>query len=57
MPARSGLPSFHTDHWDPFFAVCQEAGMPLCLHFGSGGAPTVAPEAPFTTAIALFGLN
>jgi predicted TIM-barrel fold metal-dependent hydrolase len=31
--------------------------MPLSLHFGSGGAPTVAPEAPFTTAIALFGLN
>jgi predicted TIM-barrel fold metal-dependent hydrolase len=31
--------------------------MPLSLHFGSGGAPSVAPEAPFTTAIALFGLN
>ena len=31
--------------------------MPLCLHFGSGGAPAVAPEAPFTAAIALFGLN
>ncbi len=31
--------------------------MPLCLHFGSGGPPTVAAEAPFTTAIALFGLN
>jgi predicted TIM-barrel fold metal-dependent hydrolase len=57
MPHALGLPSFHTTHWDPFLAVCQEAGMPLCVHFGSGGAPAVAPEAPFTTAIALFGLN
>ncbi len=57
MPHALGLPSFHTDHWDPFFAICEEAGMPVCLHFGSGGAPSVAPEAPFTTAIALYGLN
>src|SRR6202021_3035536 len=33
------------------------AGMPLSLPFGSGGAPAVAPGAPFTAAIALFGLN
>jgi predicted TIM-barrel fold metal-dependent hydrolase len=57
LPHALGLPSFHTDHWDPFLRVCEETGMPICLHFGSGGAPTVAPEAPFTTAIALFGLN
>jgi predicted TIM-barrel fold metal-dependent hydrolase len=57
MPHALGLPSFHTDHWDAFLRVCEESGMPLCLHFGSGGAPSVAPEAPFTTAIALFGLN
>jgi predicted TIM-barrel fold metal-dependent hydrolase len=56
-PHALGLPSFHTDHWDPFLRVCEESGMPVCVHFGSGGAPTVAPEAPFTTAIALFGLN
>jgi predicted TIM-barrel fold metal-dependent hydrolase len=57
MPHALGLPSFHTRHWDPFLAVCNEAHVPLSLHFGSGGAPSVAPEAPFTTAIALFGLN
>jgi predicted TIM-barrel fold metal-dependent hydrolase len=57
MPHALGLPSFHTNHWDPFLAVCNEANVPLSLHFGSGGAPSVAPEAPFTTAIALFGLN
>jgi predicted TIM-barrel fold metal-dependent hydrolase len=57
MPHALGLPSFHSAHWDPFLAVVSEAGVPLSLHFGSGGAPTVAPDAPFTTAIALFGLN
>jgi predicted TIM-barrel fold metal-dependent hydrolase len=56
-PHALGLPSFHTDHWDPLLAVLDEAGVPLALHFGSGGAPSVAPEAPFTTAIALFGIN
>ena len=56
-PHRLGLPSFHTDHWDPFFAAAQDAGMPLCLHFGSGGAPEVAPDANFAVAIALFGMN
>jgi predicted TIM-barrel fold metal-dependent hydrolase len=57
MPHALGLPSFHTTHWDPLFAVCNEAEVPLSMHFGSGGAPVVAPDAPFTTAIALFGLN
>jgi predicted TIM-barrel fold metal-dependent hydrolase len=56
-PHALGLPSFHTSHWDPFLAVAEEAGLPLSLHFGSGGTPIVAPEAPFTAAIALFGLN
>jgi predicted TIM-barrel fold metal-dependent hydrolase len=56
-PHRLGLPSFHSDHWDPFFAAAQEAEMPLCLHFGSGGAPDVAPDANFAVAIALFGMN
>jgi predicted TIM-barrel fold metal-dependent hydrolase len=56
-PHALGLPSFHTEHWDPLLAVLNETGIPMALHFGSGGAPTVAAEAPFTTAIALFGIN
>jgi predicted TIM-barrel fold metal-dependent hydrolase len=56
-PHNIGLPSFHTDHWDGVFAAAQAADMPLCMHFGSGGAPSVAPGGPFTAAIALFGLN
>lgn len=56
-PHNQGLPSLHTDHWDPLFAAAQDAGMPLCMHFGSGGAPAVAPGGPFTATIALYGLN
>ena len=56
-PHRLNLPSYHSDHWDPFLAAAQAADMPLCLHFGTGGAPVTAPDAPFAVAIALFGMN
>jgi predicted TIM-barrel fold metal-dependent hydrolase len=57
-PVPLGLPSFHTDHWDPVFSAAEETDMPLCLHFGtSGAAPKTAPEAPFAVTIALFGTN
>ena len=56
-PHRLGLPSFHADHWDRFFAAAAAADLPLCLHFGTGGAPDVAPDANFAVAIALFGMN
>ena len=57
VPHAIGLPSFHTEHWDPVFAAAQDADLPLCMHFGSGGTPAIAPGGPFTAAIALFGLN
>jgi predicted TIM-barrel fold metal-dependent hydrolase len=60
LPDRIGLPSWHTPHWDPVLAAASEAGLPLSLHFGSGGAPQASPEAMttnFTVAISLFGLN
>lgn len=56
-PHRLGLPSYHTDHWDPLLAAAQDADLPLCLHFGTGGAPEVAPDANFAVTIALFGMN
>lgn len=56
--AALGLPSFHTDHWDPVFAAAQETGLPLCMHFGSSGQPpSTAPDAPFAVTISLFGCN
>jgi predicted TIM-barrel fold metal-dependent hydrolase len=70
-PVPFGLPSFHTTHWDPLWAVCAEAGVPLSLHFGSGSfvpgysfaanpmnpAAFKTPEAPFAVAITLFSSN
>lgn len=57
-PYPLGLPSFHTDHWDPVFAAAVEHGMPLTMHFGTSGQPPMtAPEAPFAVMIALFGCN
>jgi predicted TIM-barrel fold metal-dependent hydrolase len=38
-PTPLGLPSFHTDHWDPIFGICQEADIPICMHIGSSGEP------------------
>ncbi|AFR49414.1 amidohydrolase family protein [Gordonia sp. KTR9] len=57
-PVPLGLPSFHTDHWDPVFRAATETGQPLSVHFGtSGKAPITAPEAPMAVMIALFGCN
>jgi len=70
-PVPGGLPSFHTDHWDPLWAVCSEAQIPLSLHFGSGSyvpgfsfaantmnpAEFKIPAAPFAVAITLFSSN
>jgi predicted TIM-barrel fold metal-dependent hydrolase len=57
-PYPLGLPSFHTDHWDPVFRAAEDAGMPLCMHFGSSGqAPSTSPDAPFAISIALYGCN
>jgi len=57
-PAPLGLPSFHTSHWDPVFAAAQDAGMPLCMHFGSSGRPPhTADDAPKAVAISLYGVN
>jgi len=57
-PVPLGLPSFHTDHWDPVFSAAEDTGMPLCMHFGSSGqGPKTAEEAPMAVVITLFGCN
>ncbi|CAA0137613.1 Uncharacterised protein [Mycolicibacterium vanbaalenii] len=72
-PVPLGLPSFHSDHWDPLWDVCSDAGMPVSLHFGSGSfvpgfsfssmdsrngaALSGAVGAPFAVAITLFATN
>lgn len=57
-PSPLGLPSFHTDGWDPVFAIAQERELPLCMHFGtSGQVPVTSPDAPTIVAMALMGCN
>ncbi len=48
-PYAQGFPSIHDKdrYWDPVFAAAQEAGLPLCMHFGSSSrVVTPAPDAP-----------
>ena len=34
-PTKLGLPSIHTDHWEPVFRAAEEAGLVLSMHVGS----------------------
>jgi predicted TIM-barrel fold metal-dependent hydrolase len=40
-PANIGLPGYHTDYWHPLFALCEQAGLPICMHIG-GSLPVVS---------------
>jgi predicted TIM-barrel fold metal-dependent hydrolase len=57
-PAALGLPSFHSDHWDPFWQTCSDEGAVVCLHIGSSSkVPMTAMDAPFDVLITLTPLN
>jgi predicted TIM-barrel fold metal-dependent hydrolase len=44
LPFVQGMPSYHSDWWDPFFrAVCDE-GVKVCLHIGQGFAAISQPD-------------
>lgn len=34
-PTKLGLPSIHTEHWDPVFRACDETGFVISMHVGS----------------------
>ena len=56
--APLGLPTWHTDDWDPVFAAAQDANVPLSVHFGtSGQIPRPAPESPLPVSTALMSSN
>jgi predicted TIM-barrel fold metal-dependent hydrolase len=47
LPANLGLPSIHTDHWDPLFTACCETDLVLSIHIGSGSKfPSTSDDAP-----------
>jgi predicted TIM-barrel fold metal-dependent hydrolase len=57
-PANLKLPSVHTEHWDPFFAACEETETVICLHTGSSGwSAAQSPGAPLELLSTLFPVN
>ena len=62
VPYLRGLPPYHTDHWDPLWAVTQDAGMVVSAHFGGAGISNIlSPEGSragnMTNHISVMGLN
>jgi predicted TIM-barrel fold metal-dependent hydrolase len=57
-PVNVGLPSVHTDHWDPFLAACEETRTVVCLHTGSAAwTAATSPGAPLELYTSLFPVN
>jgi predicted TIM-barrel fold metal-dependent hydrolase len=57
-PVDLGLPSVHTDHWDPFLHACQETQTVICLHNGSSSWTAArSPGAPLELYTSLFSVN
>lgn len=57
-PSKLGLPSFHSEHWDPFWAACQDLEIVPCLHIGSSSTITVtSSDAPFDVTATLQPMN
>ncbi len=47
-PVPLGLPSLHSDHWDPVWQACADEGTVVCMHIGSSSKMVVtAVDAPF----------
>jgi predicted TIM-barrel fold metal-dependent hydrolase len=57
-PVPLGLPSLHSDHWDPFWKACNDLGTVVCMHIGSSGKLAItAPDAPIDVLINLQPMN
>ncbi|MEZ5140454.1 MAG: amidohydrolase family protein [Acidimicrobiales bacterium] len=57
-PEKLHLPSWHSPHWDPFLAACEETGTVICLHIGSSSTTVItAMDAPIDTMITLQPMN
>ncbi|MEJ7585870.1 MAG: amidohydrolase family protein, partial [Acidimicrobiales bacterium] len=47
IPPYLGLPSIHTDYWEPLFRTCEETGTVVCMHIGSSSKmPSTSTDAP-----------
>ena len=53
-PAKLRLPSIFTDHWDPFFAACEDTDTVVNMHIGSSSTfPLTSLDAPRAVTLAL----
>lgn len=57
-PEKLGLPSLHSEHWNPFWSACCDEGTIVCIHVGSGpgsgpGASYTSTDAPIDVALTL----
>ncbi len=57
-PEKLGLPSFHSDHWDPFWAACCDTDTVVCMHIGSSSTlVSTSSDAPIDAMITLQPMN
>ncbi len=57
-PEKLSYPSFHSEHWDPFWAACVETDTIVCLHIGSSSSMVITSvEAPINVMITLQPMN
>jgi predicted TIM-barrel fold metal-dependent hydrolase len=57
-PEKLGWPSYHSDHWDPFWKAVSDEGTIVCLHIGSSSQLTITSiEAPINVMISLQPMN
>jgi predicted TIM-barrel fold metal-dependent hydrolase len=57
-PAKLGLPSLHSETWDPFWKACSDEGTVVCMHIGSSSQLVVtAEDAPIDVLIVLSPIN
>jgi len=57
-PEPLGLPSLHSDHWDPFWKACSDEGTIVCMHIGSSSKLVItAQDAPVDVMIVLQPMN
>ncbi len=53
-PEALGLPSIHTDYWDPLFAAACDVGTVLCCHLGSSSrSAMLSPDAPASSRMTM----
>ncbi|HZJ28220.1 MAG TPA: amidohydrolase family protein [Acidimicrobiia bacterium] len=58
IPPFLGLPSVHTDAWDPFFDACADTETVVCMHIGSSSKmPSTSADAPAAVGSTLTYMN